>query len=145
VERAAPIAALPSSQFSVMRYGPGAHKLQLVVQDGFASRVRTFFAPAPQGPWIEGRYMAGLPMIPGALTYNATAHGEFHRGTTVLVSYCVNTYANTFDLVQRHPELYRPRFLSVNLPDIPRTLGGLNPGPSPPRQPPGGAVTLDAP
>ena len=119
VERAHPVLSLPSCQFSVLR--ARNQRLLLITQDGLASRVLSFRARRPVGPWTPGPDVATVPQVPGAMVYNAVPHVEFRERDRVLLSYSVNARAGTLDPialdpVQLHPELYRPRFTTARIP-----------------------------
>ena len=119
VARARPILRLPACQFSVLR--TRNRQLLLITQDGLRSRVLSFRARTPVGPWSPGPDVATVPQVPGAMVYNAVPHVEFRERDHVLLSYSVNARAGTrdpltLDPVQLHPELYRPRFTTARIP-----------------------------
>jgi len=118
VGRAHAVLSLPSSQFSVVR--ARRRGLLLITQDGLGSRVLSFRARRPAGPWRPGPDVATVPQVPGAMVYNAVPHVEFREHDRVLLSYSVNALAGTLDPVtldpaQVHPELYRPRFTTARI------------------------------
>jgi hypothetical protein len=87
----------------------------LVTQDPLLGEdVTARSAPAPQGPWSPKRVIARASAPTGGFTYGAAIHPEFggDRSNTLL-SYSVNGWRPDDLLAQ--PDLYRPRFMRVDL------------------------------
>ena len=94
-------------------------------------------APGPQGPWLTSVTAATIPDPgPGLYTYNATVHPEFNDGGQMLIGYSVNST----DGDHTSADSYRPRFMSIPIPDygaapVTPVTPGTTPDP-PPAGPP---------
>lgn len=81
--------------------------------------VTSYWACDPQGPW-HGPSDVLTPPLPeggeqaGAVAYNPQAHPALSSGDGLLLSYDVNVTSSTA-AVQRDVELYRPRFVRLEL------------------------------
>lgn len=89
----------------------------LITQDALLGRqVTAYHATDPAGPWAAPTAIATVPDPgPTAYTYNALVHAQFADPAdpdALLLSYNVNGDAAWSDGL-----LYRPRFLTVRLPD----------------------------
>jgi CARDB len=96
----------------------------LVTQDQlFGENVTVRRAPAPEGPWGPKTVIARAPAPPGGYSYGAAIHPELGGDrSNMLVSYSVNGWK--WDDVLAWPDLYRPRFLRVDLREPPAGVTG---------------------
>ncbi len=111
------VALLPAvaNQLTVLPASDGGWAL--VTQDAVLGRqVTAYHAANPAGPWTDATIIATVPDPgPTAYTYNALVHSQFVDPAdpdALLLSYNVNGDAAWTDGL-----LYRPRFLTVRLPD----------------------------
>ena len=91
----------------------------LVTQDttvSFSPSVVAHVAPAPQGPFETPVHLfdAPEPKAPDRFVYDARTHPELSSGSTMLVSYNVNSFRES-DLTG-DVRVYRPRFVEVDWP-----------------------------
>ena len=110
---AAPVAELPSSQFSVVKR---SDRFVLVAKEGMDPPVLTLTARSPTGPWTTGPLAAWIQPLPEVVTYNVALHPEFAAGDRTLLSYSVNCASATLEEVHLQPWHYLPRFTSVLIP-----------------------------
>ena len=115
-----PEAARPvADDVTILSFLTDAAGWTMVTQKGFFSEeIVVRRAPVPQGPWDEGATIARAPAPAGGYTYGALLHPELGGDTTsMLLSYSVNGWAWADVLAQ--PDLYRPRFMRVDLTAVP--------------------------
>jgi hypothetical protein len=110
-----PLLGAAANQLTVLPAPGGGWAL--VTQDALLGRqVTAYHASDPAGPWTDATVVATVPDPgPGAYTYNALVHPQFGDPAdpgALLLSYNVNGDAAWSDGL-----LYRPRFLTVRLPD----------------------------
>jgi hypothetical protein len=77
-----------------------------------------YFAKQPTGPWRDQRLLYTAPEPDGerVFVYNAHAHPELSRKGELLISYNVNSLR--FDDLYANADLYRPRFIRVQIPEF---------------------------
>lgn len=103
-----------SNEMSVSLLSPG--KYALVYQLGsIFPEICMQVGPTPVGPFgpriVLYKTSADI-QDPDLFTYNAKAHPALSEPGELLISYNVNSF-NFFDVVQKKPTLYRPRFVRV--------------------------------
>ena len=104
-----------SNQFSVLKV---ARRYLLITTDSrlpFDPTIVIYSSPSPTGPWAPGFTLYEPPEAgAGVVAYNALAHPQFTVNDWLLVSYNLNHAADA-NAVYRDADLYRPRFIRVNL------------------------------
>lgn len=103
-----------SNELSVSRLSPG--KYALVYQLGsIFPEICMQVGPSPVGPFgpriVLYKTTADI-QDPDLFTYNAKAHPALSEPGELLISYNVNSF-KFFEVVQKKPNLYRPRFVRV--------------------------------
>lgn len=100
-----------SQQFSFFSY---KHKYYLLCQEGkFLGRdIYIWDAAGPAGPFVNKRKIYTAPRAGGkTVCYNATAHLEFSKNDSLLVSYCTNS-KDAGD-IYKNADCYRPYFVYI--------------------------------
>jgi hypothetical protein len=112
-----------ANQFSVIKCG---HRFLLITSDNrepFNPAIVAYVAPTPTGPWMPGVQIHNPPEARGGVVaYNALAHPQFTRDDRLLLSYNLN-HPDDFEALYRNADLYRPRFIRVDLKGVIRCLG----------------------
>jgi hypothetical protein len=94
----------------------GGNQYALVYQyGGIYPTIYIQFAPTPIGPFGPRKKVWETTADindPDLFTYNAKAHPAISKPGELLVSYNVNSF-KFFDVIERMPDLYRPRFLRI--------------------------------
>jgi len=111
-----------ANEHSVTRWGDGYLLVTHDTNELFSKRVLGYFSCSPVGPWVnpvelyqtpetgaEGSYGDG-----DIITYNSHDHPDQRSGSTLLVSYNVNSLDPNTDLYA-DVSIYRPRFLGITL------------------------------
>jgi hypothetical protein len=114
-EKSARLLSGIANQFSVVAFG---RRYLLITTDNrspFSPTILAYVAPAPTGPWKPGVRLYDPPEAAGdVVAYNALAHPQFSSDGRLLVSYNLN-HAVDFEALYRDADLYRPRFIRVQL------------------------------
>jgi hypothetical protein len=104
-----------SNQFSVLKV---ARRYLLITTDSrlaFHPSIVVYASTSPTGPWSPGVMLYDPPETgEGVIAYNALAHPQFSENGWLLVSYNLN-HVTDDTAVYRNADLYRPRFIRVNL------------------------------
>jgi hypothetical protein len=94
----------------------GENQYALVYQyGGIFPTIYMQFASTPAGPFGPRRKVWDTTSDikdPDLFTYNAKAHPAISKPGELLVSYNVNSF-KFFDVIERMPNLYRPRFIRI--------------------------------
>jgi hypothetical protein len=94
----------------------GKNKYVLVYQyGGIYPTIYAQFASSPVGPFGPRKKVWDTTTDikdPDLFTYNAKAHPAISKPGELLVSYNVNSF-KFFDVIERMPDLYRPRFVRI--------------------------------
>jgi hypothetical protein len=103
-----------ANEHSVTRWGDGYLLVTHNTKELFSKSVLGYFSCSPTGPWVKPVELYQTPETGGnIITYNSHEHPELRRGTSLLVSYNVNSLVS--DELYGDVSIYRPRFLSVTL------------------------------
>ena len=117
VEQLGCAAALADSVSNELSVSPtGEDQFALVYQyGGIYPTIYVQFGPGPVGPFGPRKKVWDTTTDikdPDLFTYNAKAHPAISKPGELLVSYNVNSF-KFFDVIERIPDLYRPRFLRI--------------------------------
>ncbi len=114
VKSVAAISDSVSNELSVSLLSPG--KYALVYQLGsIFPEICMQVGPTPVGPFGPRIVLYKTSediQDPDLFTYNAKAHPALSAPGELLISYNVNSF-NFFEIVQKQPNLYRPRFVRI--------------------------------
>jgi hypothetical protein len=111
-----------ANQFSVLEVDRRYLLLTTDNRRPFAPSIVTFVAASPTGPWTPGVRLYTPPEARGeVVAYNALAHPQFSENGRLLVSYNLN-HAEDVAALYRNADLYRPRFIRVQLNQLVRCL-----------------------
>ena len=116
---AAPLTNIVRDPYSVGKLD-GVYVLFTTEDAPLSTQLQAYFAPTPVGPFSNGEniYSTALPeqqhgANPDSIyEYGAYLHPEFTNGTTVVVSYQVNSFSPEGWLLAR---LIRPRYIDVTI------------------------------
>ncbi|TWD80374.1 uncharacterized protein DUF4185 [Kribbella amoyensis] len=117
-----------ANEHSVTRWGDGYLLVTHDTTELFSDKVVGYFSCSPTGPFVNQVELYKTPETGASgsygdadiITYNSHEHPQLRRGTTLLVSYNVNSLDSNNDLYA-DVSIYRPRFVGVTLvPDGPR-------------------------
>ena len=109
-----------ANEYSVSRLG---HVYVLITQNtaqALSPEIDAYFSCSPAGPFVDKTPVYNEPETghggsngedPNVFGYNAHAHPEVSTGSTLLISYNVNSFVNT-DLYA-DASIYQPRFIDV--------------------------------
>ncbi|NQV02235.1 MAG: DUF5005 domain-containing protein, partial [Bacteroidia bacterium] len=98
-----------SQQYAAFKHQ--AKYVLLTQQIWLGTKIYTFTADAPEGPWDNFTEIYSTPLpFPDMFTYNAWAHPQFNEQDELLVSYNSN---GDFWQIFNNVELYRPTFIRV--------------------------------
>jgi hypothetical protein len=114
VKAAAAVSDSVSNELSVSLLSPG--KYALVYQlGGLSPNICMQVGPTPVGPFgprtVLYKTSADI-QDPDLFTYNAKAHPALSAPGELLISYNVNSF-KFFEVLEKQPNLYRPRFVRV--------------------------------
>ena len=117
VEQVRSAAAIEDSVSNELSVTPiGNNQYALVYQyAGIYPTIYAQFGPSPVGPFGPRRKVWDTTTDikdPDLFTYNAKAHPAISKSGELLVSYNVNSF-KFFDVIERMPDLYRPRFIRI--------------------------------
>ena len=117
VDQLGSAAALADSVSNELSISPiGEDQFALVYQyGGIYPTIYVQFGPGPVGPFGSRKKVWDTTndiKDPDLFTYNAKAHPAISKPGELLVSYNVNSF-KFFDVIERIPDLYRPRFLRI--------------------------------
>ena len=103
-----------STEMSVTQL-PNGRYLMVFMKDTISGIISIRTAPSPEGPWgpIEDVYTVPPMNSLAFFTYHAKAHPHLSGRDGLLISYNVN--ATDFWSHFTHAEIYRPRFIRLNL------------------------------
>lgn len=115
-----------ANEHSVSRFGDGYVLVTHDTAEAFSARVLGYFSCSPTGPFVRPVELYRTPETglygsygdPDIITYNAHDHPDRRSGSTLLVSYNVNSLDPNNDLYA-DISIYRPRFVAITL-----TAGG---------------------
>ncbi|MEU8222280.1 DUF4185 domain-containing protein [Kribbella sp. NPDC048915] len=103
-----------ANEHSVTRWKDGYLLVTHDTNELFSKRVLGYFSCSPTGPWVNPVELYQTPETGGnIITYNSHEHPDLRRGTSLLVSYNVNSLVS--DELYDDVSIYRPRFVSVTL------------------------------
>jgi len=103
-----------ANEHSVTRWSDGYLLVTHDTNELFSKRVVGYFSCSPTGPWVKPVELYQTPETGGnIITYNSHDHPDLRRGTSLLVSYNVNSLVS--DELYGDVSIYRPRFVSVTL------------------------------
>lgn len=109
------------NEYSVTPYKDGYLLITQDTNDAFSNRVMGYTSCSPTGPFTHPVELFRTPETglwgsygdPNIFTYNAHEHPELRSGSTLVVSYNVNTFNS--NAVYDDVSIYRPRFVDVTL------------------------------
>jgi hypothetical protein len=103
-----------SNELSVTSIGENQYAL-VYQYGGIYPTIYIQFAASPVGPFGPRKKVWDTTIDikdPDLFTYNAKAHPAISKPGELLVSYNVNSF-KFFDVIERMPDLYRPRFIRI--------------------------------
>lgn len=109
------------NEYSVTPLIDGYLLVTMDTRESFSPKILTFRSCSPQGPWEQETLVYETPETVEGLsfTYNAHAHPQFTEDGKLLISYNVN--ARDVAWIYADADLYRPRFIRIDLPSPLRT------------------------
>ena len=114
IKDASAVADSVSNELSVTPIGKGQYAL-IYQYGGIYPTIYAQFGPSPVGPFGPRKKVWDTKTDindPDLFTYNAKAHPAISKPGELLVSYNVNSF-KFFDVIERIPDLYRPRFIRI--------------------------------
>ncbi len=110
-----------ANEYSVTPFEGGYLLITQDTTEAFSNKVVAYTSCSPTGPFTDKVELFRTPETgiwgsygdPNVFTYNAHEHPELRRGSTVVVSYNVNTFDT--NAVYDDVTIYRPRFVDVTL------------------------------
>lgn len=115
IKSAAMIEDSVSNELSVTPIGKNQYAL-VYQYGGIFPTIYVQFGPTPVGPFGPRKKVWDTTTDikdPDLFTYNAKAHPAISKPGELLVSYNVNSF-KFFDVIERMPDLYRPRFIRID-------------------------------
>lgn len=110
-----------ANEHSVARFRDGYLMVTQDTRELFSNKIVGYVSCSPVGPFREIGTLATMPEVGpngsyhdgNIFAYNAHEHPELRKGSTLEITYNVNSFDNT--QLYRDASIYRPRFLTVQL------------------------------
>lgn len=104
-----------ANELSVSPFRDGYLMISSDTSEPYSPKINAWTSCSPTGPWEQPQTIYETPETQGQhFTYNAHGHPELSQDGRLLISYNVNTF--DFDELMNNPTLYRPKFISLDLP-----------------------------